>query len=118
MSLSNVIPILKFYGYVTYYWVRSLIFRSRTGRAVERSIVTRRTKHQTMCGDGYISLATKILESLHDLSPMSFQESTVFEIGTGRHLAVPLMLRAMGIKRVITVDVAEGLILSQAKAMA
>lgn len=109
---------LKFSNHVIYCWLRSLISASKIGRKVERVIISRRAPTQTMCADGYVGVVAKILGELYELNSTSPQESTVFEIGTGRHLAVPIMLRALGIKRVITVDVADGLILSQAKAMA
>lgn len=99
-------------------WFRAAVFSSKFTKKLEIKIIESRVRRLAMSPTGYIPIAKAILDHLFAKYGANLGSSVVFEIGTGRHLAVPLILRLFGVGRVVTADIEDILIRAQIVLMA
>lgn len=100
------------------HWIRAAVFLPKFAKKIEMKIIENRGRSLTMSPAGYIPIAKNILDHLFAKYGANFGSSVVFEIGTGRHLAVPLILRLFGVGRIVTADIEDILIRAQIVRMA
>ncbi len=110
---------MRILGYSLKHHLRAVIFSTKVGRALEKRILQLLPVPDFSDSPvSYLPTVKAILNGFSIFEPGQIQYLSALEIGTGRHLAVPLILRFLGMREITTVDAQDMLLIGQIKSMA
>jgi hypothetical protein len=98
---------LAYLKLAVYFWVRSVVFAGSVGHALEKSLLERRGAQAGFRVDGYLDALDVLLARIKQDTGKSLSELGFLEVGSGQTLLLPIMLRLLGARSVVSVDISD-----------